>query len=153
MGTAAGRLTLFRVVVLLLAFVALVDAAVHVSAASQRDASANPSLGAAVDDMDIILRNDGDTIGIPLAQAKDRRHLQQQTEETIVYRVGVLAIRGFESAYKEFNATFSDYLTATAGARLSQQNGNDVRFELKPLNFNLLFTDVEDRIAGEFFSA
>ena len=143
MATAAGRVTLFRIVVLLLAFVALVDAAVHVSAASQREASANPSLGAAVD-VGSILHCDDDM---------ERRHLQQQTEETIVYRVGVLAIRGFESAYQEFNATFSDYLTATAGARLSQQNGNDVRFELKPLNFNLLFTDVEDRIVGEFFSA
>ena len=143
MGAAAGRVALFRLVVLLLAFVALVDAAVHVSAASQREASANPSLGAAVD-VGSILHDDDDMEG---------RHLQQQAEETIVYRVGVLAIRGFESAFKEFNATFSDYLTATAGARLSQQNGNDVRFELKPLNFNLLFTDVEDRIVGEFFSA
>lgn len=56
-----------------------------------------------------------------------------------VYRVGVLAIRGFPAAYKEFNSTFSDYLTATAGARFNPP----IRFELKPLNFNLLFTDTE----------
>lgn len=31
------------------------------------------------------------------------------------YRVGVLAIRGVESAYKEFNHTFSKYLTEVAG--------------------------------------
>lgn len=142
MGTP-GRVDNFRLVVLLLAFEALVDAAMHVSAASQRDASANPSLAAAAVDMDSILRDGGDM---------ERRHLQQDTEDPIVYQVGVLAIRGFESAYKEFNATFSDYLTATAGARLSQQRGRGaVRFELKPLNFNLLFTDVEDRIVGEFF--
>lgn len=146
MGTA-GRVDLFRLIVLLLAFVPVVDATKHVSAARKRDTSANPSLAAAaaaVDDMGSILRDDDGDM--------ERRHLQQQTEETIVYRVGVLAIRGFDSAYKEFNATFSDYLTATAGARLSQQRGRgDVRFELKPLNFNLLFTDVEDRIVGEFF--
>jgi len=56
-----------------------------------------------------------------------------------VYKIGVLAIRGFEAAYNEFNRTFSDYLTETAGKRFDPP----VRFELKPLNFILLFSDVE----------
>ena len=73
--------------------------------------------------------------------------LRQFPNETIkdVYRVGVLAIRGFDAAYSEFNNTFSDYLTATAGRRFDRP----IRFELKPLNFNLLFTDVEDGLRTE----
>ena len=60
------------------------------------------------------------------------------------YRVGVLAIRGFEAAYKEFNTTFSDYLTATAGARFSNtRNGQPIKFTMVPLNFLSLFDDVE----------
>ncbi|CAB9513725.1 activated protein kinase catalytic subunit alpha-1 [Seminavis robusta] len=56
-----------------------------------------------------------------------------------VYKVGVLAIRGFEAAYNEFNTTFQDYLTATAGQRFDPP----LEFELVPLNFKLLFTDTE----------
>ena len=33
------------------------------------------------------------------------------------YIVGVMAIRGTESAFNDFNATFADYLTMTAGQR------------------------------------
>lgn len=57
----------------------------------------------------------------------------------LVYTVGVLAIRGNEAAFKEFNSTFADYLTATAGQRFDPP----VRFQLKPLNFVQLFTDTE----------
>jgi hypothetical protein len=56
-----------------------------------------------------------------------------------VYKIGVLAIRGFEAAYQEFNRTFSDYLTATAGQRFDPP----IRFEMKPLNFISLFSDSE----------
>lgn len=59
-----------------------------------------------------------------------------------LYRVGVLAIRGFEAAYNEFNKTFTDYLTVTAGQRFDPP----IEFEIKPLNFYLLFSDVEDSI-------
>jgi len=55
------------------------------------------------------------------------------------YTVGVLAIRGPDAAFREFNSTFHDYLTATAGARFDQP----VQFEMKPLNFRTLFTDTE----------
>ena len=58
-----------------------------------------------------------------------------------VYTVGVLAIRGFEAGYNEFNKTFSDYLTATAGRTFDRP----IRFEMKPLNFLLLFSDVEEQ--------
>lgn len=58
-----------------------------------------------------------------------------------VYTVGVLAIRGYEAANNEFNKTFGDYLTATAG----QMFDPPIRFEMKPLNFLLLFSDVEDQ--------
>jgi len=62
------------------------------------------------------------------------------SEHKDVYRVGVLAIRGFDAAYREFNTTFADYLTATAGTSFDRP----VRFELKPLNFTSLFTDTEE---------
>lgn len=55
------------------------------------------------------------------------------------YRVGVLAIRGFEAAYNEFNNTFSKYLTATAGTRFDKP----IAFKLVPLNFISLFGDVQ----------
>lgn len=56
-----------------------------------------------------------------------------------VYRVGVLAIRGADAAYSEFNSTFSDYLAGTAGQRFSEP----LEFEMVPLNFLSLFGDVE----------
>ena len=55
------------------------------------------------------------------------------------YQVGVLAIRGFPAAYAEFNATFSTYLTLTAGRAFSPP----IAFQLKPLNFISLFGDVQ----------
>jgi serine/threonine protein kinase/ABC-type phosphate/phosphonate transport system substrate-binding protein len=64
-----------------------------------------------------------------------------------VYDVGVLAIRGFGAAYAEFNATFSDYLTATAGARFNPP----VQFRLKPLNFLLLFSDTASAEVDFFY--
>lgn len=56
-----------------------------------------------------------------------------------IYRVGVLAIRGAEAAWNEFNTTFGEYLTATAGQRFDPP----LQFEMKPLNFLSLFTDTE----------
>jgi ABC-type phosphate/phosphonate transport system substrate-binding protein len=57
------------------------------------------------------------------------------------YTVGVLAIRGFDAAYAEFNATFNEYLTATAGQKFDPP----IEFELKPLDFLTLFSDAEFR--------
>ena len=47
------------------------------------------------------------------------------------YRVGVLANRGVETAFAEFNSTFAEYLTATAGPKFDPP----IRFELVPLPF------------------
>jgi len=66
---------------------------------------------------------------------------QDSSDLKRVWTVGVLAIRGFEAAYKEFNNTFAHYLTATAGQRFDPP----VEFQLKPLNFLSLF---EDSAAG-----
>ena len=74
-------------------------------------------------------------------QAQCVRPFLDQTQKQ-VYRVGVLAIRGRENAYKEFNKTFSDYLTATVGSRFDPP----IAFELKPLNFVTLFSDVEEKM-------
>lgn len=57
----------------------------------------------------------------------------------LVYRVGVLGIRGPEAAWAEFNTTFGDYLTATAGQRFDPP----LKFEMKPLDFLSLFTDTQ----------
>ena len=64
------------------------------------------------------------------------------TRHKKLYRVGVLAIRGFDAAYEEFNKTFTDYLTLTAGQRFDPP----IEFEIKPLNFISLFSDVEESI-------
>lgn len=58
-----------------------------------------------------------------------------------LYTVGVLAIRGFDTAYQELNRTFSDYLTVTAG----QHFDPPIRFEMKPLDFNSMFGVAESR--------
>jgi ABC-type phosphate/phosphonate transport system substrate-binding protein len=58
-----------------------------------------------------------------------------------VYTVGVLAIRGIKEAYQEFNATFADYLTETAGKRFDPP----IRFEMKVLDFITLFSDAESK--------
>ena len=60
------------------------------------------------------------------------------------YRVGVLAIRGREAAYREFNKTFGDYLTATAGRRFADP---PVRFEMVPLDFVSLY-EIDDAAAA-----
>ena len=55
------------------------------------------------------------------------------------YTVGVLAIRGFDAAYLEFNTTFNQYLSLTAGRRYDIP----INFVMKPLNFTSLFSDSE----------
>ena len=65
-----------------------------------------------------------------------------------VYTVGVLAIRGNEAAYDEFNSTFSDYLTATAGQRFDPP----VRFQMKPLNFVQVFSDTQDQLVDFIYA-
>lgn len=57
-----------------------------------------------------------------------------------VYTVGVLAIRGPASAYSEFNATFADYLTQTAGQRFEPP----IRFELRPVELFTLYDDIQE---------
>eukprot|EP00586_Coscinodiscus_wailesii_P004455 CAMPEP_0172487068 /NCGR_PEP_ID=MMETSP1066-20121228/15930_1 /TAXON_ID=671091 /ORGANISM="Coscinodiscus wailesii, Strain CCMP2513" /LENGTH=1142 /DNA_ID=CAMNT_0013253441 /DNA_START=382 /DNA_END=3810 /DNA_ORIENTATION=+ len=64
-----------------------------------------------------------------------------------VYTVGVLAIRGAPAAYKEFNTTFSDYLTATAGQRFEKP----VQFKMEPLNFITLFSGTESSEVDFFY--
>jgi hypothetical protein len=49
--------------------------------------------------------------------------------------VGVHAIRGFESAYQEYNRTYAEYLTATAGHRFDLP----VQFEMIPMTFECIF--------------
>jgi serine/threonine protein kinase len=66
------------------------------------------------------------------------RTLPNSTNKT-EYRVGVLAIRGEEAAYAEFNKTFSEYLTMTAGQRFDRT----LTFKMVPLDFIRLFSDVE----------
>ena len=63
------------------------------------------------------------------------------------YTVGVLAIRGFPAAYREFNLTFSEYLTATAGTRFDRP----IRFVMKPMNFNSLFDEIASSQVDFFY--
>lgn len=66
---------------------------------------------------------------------RDSRKLKKR-----VWTVGVLAIRGHDSAYEEFNNTFATYLTATAGRRFEPP----IEFRMKPLNFLNVFSDSEE---------
>ena len=92
--------------------------------------------------------------GTSFCESNSILHPFDPVKHKSVYRVGVLAIRGFESAYKEFNKTFSEYLSLTVGNKFYLNNVDGtadastppMRFELKPLNFKLLFTDVESQI-------
>jgi len=91
--------------------------------------------------------------GFHTNQRADARQLQQcvaapipwEPNETTghksTYKVGVLAIRGFDNAYKEFNHTFSDYLTATVGPRFDPP----IQFLMEPLNFTTLFSYTESK--------
>ena len=63
----------------------------------------------------------------------------QSTKKT-TYTIGVLAIRGDEAAYNEFNVTFNKYLTEAVG---KQRFTTPIEFVMKPLNFLTLFTDTE----------
>ena len=94
----AGRVQLFGLAGILLTFVVLADAMSAAALASQQGVSADPSspAEAAVD------------IESPDQQTHAQRRRQQQDTKETVYRVGVLAIRGFENAYKEFNAMAVD---------------------------------------------
>jgi len=69
----------------------------------------------------------------------DKRTFDPRVHEK-VYHIGVHAIRGFDSAYREYNKTFSEYLTATAGQRFDPP----IRFEMTPVNFQGLFDSVEN---------
>ncbi|CAJ1954719.1 unnamed protein product [Cylindrotheca closterium] len=52
-----------------------------------------------------------------------------------VYKLGVLANRGVEAAYKSYNSTFSDYLTATAGKRFDPP----ITFEMQHVSFQTMY--------------
>lgn len=98
------------------------------SAISTSISTASPSLA---------LAESATTSTASTACLHDRKTPYDETRHQRVYKIGVLAIRGFDAAYEEFNRTFVDYLTATAGQRFDPP----LAFELKPLNFRSLFTD------------
>lgn len=58
------------------------------------------------------------------------------------------AIRGFEAAYEEYNTTFADYLTQTAGQRFDPP----IEFEMVPVNFQGLFDAVESQEIDLFYA-
>lgn len=65
-----------------------------------------------------------------------------------VYHIAVHAIRGFDTAYVEYNTTFAEYLTATAGQRFDPP----ILFEMKPYDFQGVFDAVENEYL-DFFMA
>jgi serine/threonine protein kinase/ABC-type phosphate/phosphonate transport system substrate-binding protein len=82
---------------------------------------------------------DGTLCDLPLAFDANRHKR--------TYTVGVLAIRGPEAAYAEFNKTFSEYLTKVVSSRFI----GEIEFVLKPLNFITLFSDVEDKLVDYIY--
>ena len=93
---------------------------------------------------------DMDGMTVPASQCPHDRIIpfSQERHKKQIYRVGVLAIRGFQEAYNEFNATFMDYLSATAGQRFDPP----IQFELVPLDFNLLYTDTEQGLVDFIYA-
>ncbi len=96
----------------------------------------------------------GQTLGNPqqceaFCNNYENTHQFDPNKHKSVYKVGVLAIRGYSSAYAEFNKTFSEYLTDAVGRKFISGEGgiispvSPIRFEMKPLNFLELFADVE----------
>ncbi|CAB9502908.1 activated protein kinase catalytic subunit alpha-1 [Seminavis robusta] len=69
-----------------------------------------------------------------------RRDFNEREQKTH-YKVGVHAIRGVDAAYEEYNKTFGEYLTATAGNRFDPP----ITFEMVPVTFQELF----DKVATE----
>lgn len=67
--------------------------------------------------------------------------LNERASETLVCRIGVLAIRGREVALKDFNATFSTYLSAAVGQNIYNSS---ISFELVPIEFRKGDNPVEE---------
>lgn len=63
-----------------------------------------------------------------------------------LFRVGVLAIRGVESATAQWKLTFGDYLTATAGAEFDPP----ITFEMVPVPFGLEREPADEFIHGDY---
>jgi hypothetical protein len=64
------------------------------------------------------------------------------------YRIAVYAIRGFRSAFAEYNLTFSEYLTVTAGRRFDPP----IEFEMVPYDFEELFDAVYEEEVDFFYA-
>jgi serine/threonine protein kinase len=79
-------------------------------------------------------------IGDATAQEGQCVVAKRPAPETRVYRVGVMAIRGIETAFKEFNQTFGDYLSFTVG----NQFDPPIEFETVPVAFG----DIVDELSS-----
>lgn len=55
------------------------------------------------------------------------------------YRIAIQAFNGFEAALQDYNLTFVNYLSSTAG----QAFDPPIDFELVPVTFNGLFHEIE----------
>mmetsp|Transcript_2625 Transcript_2625/g.5009 ORF Transcript_2625/g.5009 Transcript_2625/m.5009 type:complete len:197 (+) Transcript_2625:364-954(+) len=72
---------------------------------------------------------------------------QAPASKHLKYKIGVLAHRGESVAYFQFNKTFSDYLTYTAGQRFDPP----LEFEMVPLDYVKMFSDTEDAVVDFLF--
>ena len=61
------------------------------------------------------------------------------TRHKPLYKVGVLANRGIERAFEQYNKIFAEYLTATVGQRFEPS----VEFEMVPVTFQSVFDEAE----------
>lgn len=81
-------------------------------------------------------------IGLVNAQQCDLSPLTYADSQT-TFRVGVLAIRGNETAWSEFGPTFSTYLTYRVGRVFDPP----VRFEVRPLAFTPI---LDGAVSGDY---
>ena len=98
------------------------------------DESSYRNLQGGIDELVCGCVADGTAADIVKIRLDDKQHKP-------LYKVGVLAIRGLESAFQQYNAIFAEYLTATVGRRFEPS----IKFEVYPLSFQSVFDEAERR--------
>lgn len=67
------------------------------------------------------------------------KHTFDRYKHQDVYHIGVHATHSFEATFAEYNTTFSEYLTATAGQRFDPP----IKFDMVPYTFDGIFDAIE----------
>lgn len=78
-----------------------------------------------------------------------RRHPFDRFKHQPVYHVGVHSVHSYEATFQEYNVTFSEYLTATAGQRFDPP----IRFDMVPYSFDDFFDAIDNEELDFMFTS